>query len=479
MNDVVLIADGGQMTVGRRAATHVYGSMRVTAPEGVEVVEDDDRLQLGFIYRPDDLGPPGRFDLAFVRADVTQDMQAYTSNFEEALDTAQHRSAGEVFFEREISSAGLGRYRPGVDLHTGDVVDVRIWGRLLSLPVTATTMIVSDSEHAGWAVHVGGQFISDAETLRQQNAQVQAAIDADRRRAAKAAIDASTRRAVQAAQEAADDAAEAAQNVGDSLALVEAQQAQVEEEQQARLEAQEQMLETLRQVQLATLQAISATVVASGTSSESDGMVTIASGRDATVTAHGSWVGRIIVSASWRDLSIGGDGTTDLNYPSQVQEFPIPNAGSRTVSISGISGTRRWVRVDYQVAPGVQQARNRPGGSFPVPAESWTTATGQEWTVPAGASQLAIYFKTGWDAVPFLPAYGVRILVNGAVAATWGPKANRGPLFGNGYRAMTVSFNQDIPAGATVTFQVWTNASLAHERVVRDTETRISWIKQD
>lgn len=481
MSDVVLIADGGQMTVGRRTATHVYGSMRVTAPEGVEVVEDDERLQLGYIYRPDDQ-PTGRFDLAFVRADVTQDMETHISNFEEALDTAEVRVAGEVFFEREISAAGLGRYRPGVDLATGDVVDVRIWGRLLELPVTATTMVVSDSERAGWSVHVGGQFISDAETLRRQNAQVQAAIDADRRRAAKAAIDASTRQAALAAQSAAANAQSAADNAASSLALVEAQQQQTAAEQDARLEAQEQMIETLREVQLATISATTVTLVASGTSSRGDGTVTIASGRDATVTAHGSWVGKMIVHAEWYSssmTSVEGGQVTDSRYPSLMQEFPIPNAASRTVSLGSVSSDRRWVRVDYQIHPGTQQARNLAGGSFAVAQDQWVTVPGQDWTVPSGAAQLSIYCKAGWDAAPFLPAYGVRILVNGTVVKTWGPNANLGPLFGNGYRHTTVSLNQNIAAGATVTFQVFTSAALAHERVVRDTETRISWIKQD
>lgn len=478
MTDVVLIADGGQMTVGRRTATHVYGSMRVTAPEGVEVVEDDDRLQLGFIYRPDDLGTPGRFDLAFVRADVTQDMQTHISNFEEALDTAHTRSAGEVFFEREITAAGLGRYRPGVDLAAGDVVDVRIWGRLLSLPVTATTMVVSDSEHAGWAVHVGGQFISDAETLRRQNAQVQAAIDADRRRAAKAQIDASTRRAAQSAQSAAEDALVVAEAVSGSLELVEAQQQQIDAEQDAQLAAQEQLIETLRQVQLATLFATSATVVATGTAAAGDVDVAISSGNAATVTASGSWVGKMIVHAAWERAGAPND-----HEMSTMREYPIPFEGSRTLTLAPpqtpSSNSRRFVRVDYQIAPGVQQTRNLATGAFGAGQGAWTDVAGQEWTVPEGASRLSIYCRAGWDAVPFLPSYGVRILVDGAPAATYGPKTNRGPLFGNAYRVTAVSLNQDIPPGSVVTFQVFTSASLTHERVVRDTETRISWIKTD
>jgi len=54
-----LIADGGEMTVGRRTSTYVYGVFQVDIPEGREQAQQDDRLQEGYIYRPDQR-PTGR-----------------------------------------------------------------------------------------------------------------------------------------------------------------------------------------------------------------------------------------------------------------------------------------------------------------------------------------------------------------------------------------------------------------------------------
>lgn len=476
---VTLVAEGGDMTVGRRTAAYVYGAWQVTAPDDVETPEGDDRLQDGYIYRPDD-APTGKFDLAFVRADAAIDMQEGTSDVEQSVDTASRRSSGDVFFERDIAGRGLGRYVPGVDYRTGDIVDVQIWGRRLALPVTAIDMLTGTNGR--WRVHVGGQLISDAELLRTQNQQVQEAIDAARRRAAKEAIDASTRQAVAAAQAAADDAQQATEVLGDSLALVEAQQEQIDAEQDERLESQEQMIELLRQVQAALLQTTTVTVVAQGESGNSNGEVAISSGQNATVTAGGTWIGKMIVHGGWHT---GGsnDGGSYSMYPSILREFPIPNAGSRTVSIDRPSSsfgpaTRMWVRVDYQITPGVQHTRDRTGGQFSVARSSWTTVTTHAWTVPAGATRVSIHFKSGWSGVPFLASYSTRILVNGAVAKQWGPKSRLGPLLGNGYRAFTVSLSEvNIVPGSTVEFQVWTDASNSEERVVRDTETRISWIQ--
>ncbi|MDO5535382.1 MAG: hypothetical protein Q4F65_12120, partial [Propionibacteriaceae bacterium] len=164
---------------------------------------EDDRLEPGYVYRPDDR-PIGRFDLAFVRADVTQDMELHTSDTEAVIDAAADRVSGEVFFQQEITGAGLGRMVPGVHFDVGDIVDVRIWGRELPLPVTSTAAVVGDDGRASWAVHVGGQLISDAEKLRELNSKTQAAIDADRRKNRKA-IGAATKTAGEA-KSTADEA---------------------------------------------------------------------------------------------------------------------------------------------------------------------------------------------------------------------------------------------------------------------------------
>lgn len=166
-DDVVLVADGGEMTVGRQLATYTFGQFQTILPDGEEQIESDSRLQNGYIYRPDN-PPSGRFDVGFVRADVSIDLGAQTSDLEDVIDTAQKRVAGEVYFEREISGPGLGRYRGGVDFEISDLVWVEIWGKRLQLPVTSIEDYF-DSGALSERVHVGGQIISDVAQLKRHN----------------------------------------------------------------------------------------------------------------------------------------------------------------------------------------------------------------------------------------------------------------------------------------------------------------------
>ncbi|MDK4326137.1 hypothetical protein QPX54_06370 [Corynebacterium propinquum] len=166
-DDVVLVADGGEMTVGRQLATYTFGQFQTILPDGEEQVESDSRLQNGYIYRPDN-PPSGRFDVGFVRADVSIDLGAQTSDLEDVIDTAQKRVAGEVYFEREISGSGLGRHRGGVDFEISDLVWVEIWGKRLQLPVTSIEDYF-DSGALSERVHVGGQIISDVAQLKRHN----------------------------------------------------------------------------------------------------------------------------------------------------------------------------------------------------------------------------------------------------------------------------------------------------------------------
>nr|DAN15592.1 MAG TPA: hypothetical protein [Caudoviricetes sp.] len=176
-----LIADGGEMTVGRRTSTYVYGVFQVDIPEGREQAQQDDRLQEGYIYRPDQR-PTGRFDIGFVRADARIDLNAQQSNLESIVDAAQNRVEGAVFFERDITGRGLGKFRPGVDFTTASLVDVLIWGKTLALPVTAIDMTSGDAAAVGWRAHVGGQMIADADSLRSHNDAILGQIEQERRR---------------------------------------------------------------------------------------------------------------------------------------------------------------------------------------------------------------------------------------------------------------------------------------------------------
>lgn len=184
MGKPLLVADGGTMAVGRRQATYVYGSFDVRLPEGREQADVEKRLQNGYIYRPNEPAR-GRFDVSFVRADATVDLTAQTSDLETQIEAAQLRTDGDIFFERDITDSGTGRYRPGIDIKRGDIVDVLIWGRILPLPITRWEMISDDTTSVGWRWHVGGAMIEDAEALRSHNDQLLQQITQEKRQMAK------------------------------------------------------------------------------------------------------------------------------------------------------------------------------------------------------------------------------------------------------------------------------------------------------
>lgn len=210
MGKPLLVADGGTMTVGRRQATYVYGSFEVRLPEGKEQEDVEKRLQNGYIYRPDEPAA-GRFDVAFVRADATVDLTAQTSDLETQVEAAQRRTEGDIFFERDITDSGTGRYRPGIDIKRGDIVDVLIWGRVLPLPITRWEMISDGTASIGWRWHVGGAVIEDAEALRSHNDQLLQQIAQGKRQIAKTVTAVSDRAdsAARAANEASSVAGDA------------------------------------------------------------------------------------------------------------------------------------------------------------------------------------------------------------------------------------------------------------------------------
>nr|DAJ31248.1 MAG TPA: hypothetical protein [Caudoviricetes sp.] len=179
--DVILIADGGDLTVGRHMPAYTYGAFDVTIPADKQQEQPaESRLRNGYIYRPPNAGA-GAFDVGFVRADVTLNMNGKSSNLEAVVDAAQKRVDGNLFFERDITGRGLGAYEPGADFRLGDVVLVEIWGRRIKVPVTAIDLIGNSQEGArGWRVHVGGQMISDAEALKTHNSAIWERINQER-----------------------------------------------------------------------------------------------------------------------------------------------------------------------------------------------------------------------------------------------------------------------------------------------------------
>lgn len=193
-----LIADGGEMTVLRDLAAFSYGRWSVDWPESVP---DEQRPELpddrDFGYASKLKRDPGRFGRRFVRADVTIKAQDFDeagkpipfsgeSDVEETLDDAARRTDGDVFFEREITRAGLGALVPRVDFDVDSVVPVLIWGKTIPSPVTSIEDVVEQGAVVDYRVHVGGQLLQDDAARERANREIEATIAQERRERVKA-----------------------------------------------------------------------------------------------------------------------------------------------------------------------------------------------------------------------------------------------------------------------------------------------------
>lgn len=193
-----LVADGGEMTVLRDLAAFSYGRWSVDWPESVP---DEQRPELpddrDFGYASKLKQDPGRFGRRFVRADVTIKAQDFDeagkpipfsgeSDVEETLDDAAKRTDGDVFFEREITRAGLGALQPRVDFDVDSIVPVLIWGKTIPSPVTSIEDVVEAGAVVDYRVHVGGQLLQDDAARERANREIEATIAQERRERVKA-----------------------------------------------------------------------------------------------------------------------------------------------------------------------------------------------------------------------------------------------------------------------------------------------------
>lgn len=235
--DVVVYADGGDMTVARTIPAYVLGAFDVVLPDGREQEKGDDRIRNGYIYRPPEPAT-GSLDVGFIKADVKLDLGAKTSSLERVVDSAIRRTEGDVFFERDISSSGLGGFIPGRDFDLHDVIRVDVWGKLLPSPVTAVDFEGSVSHHLGTRVHVGGQMITDAEALQAKTDATLERLESERRQRLKelGAVGAKADRANENAKNAQGSADQAQETADDAIkkwreqkdALDKVQSAQIE-----------------------------------------------------------------------------------------------------------------------------------------------------------------------------------------------------------------------------------------------------------
>lgn len=505
LDDVVLVADGGDVTVGRQTATFVYGEFNVVLPHGREQVETDDRLQDGYVYRPKG-GIKGPFDVGFVRADATVDLEADTSDVEVVVDSAQKQVEGDVFFERDISSAGLGQFVLDRDFRVGDVVTVELWGKRLRLPVTAGDYVASESEGPAAArVHVGGQLISDAEAVARQNGDLRRQIAREKaERMRQVSSESSARRAAVAGERSAREAdvaqvrevlggaqadeqslvaqlaavqAQITGMVGDgesppppgmlnsylwmNTKLWEAQQAideaqnLVAEQQAARQAGQEAIIDTV-QAQLGQLADRAWQVGADG-----DGTWLV---HDSTVMALGSWVGVAVLDVNYVKRVDGA-----LTYPRETRRVEVGT--NRTWGMSGyITGGIFY----YQRQGGAVTRKDQHLYGF-VAETSWTSVR----TVVMEADRLAsMELRVNWSSAHRGAFYGVRITVDGVVVAEES-STSLGPLIsaGNGYRTQSVSKNVEVMAGQVIEFEVRCGHEGEQQRTAASGNTRLWWVE--
>lgn len=174
-----LIADGGDMTVMRFVASHAFGKISVTLPEGVEAEDSDLDQAYSYKLRGGEVSPFGR---RFIRADLDIDAENNVSTVEEVLDDVTNRTAGEALFQQDFTRAALGRLELGVDFNVGDLVPVRRWGRILENQlVTAADDLSTPDDPFGVRVHVGGQLIREPAPLAQRNRDIAREIAQERK----------------------------------------------------------------------------------------------------------------------------------------------------------------------------------------------------------------------------------------------------------------------------------------------------------
>ena len=500
---VTLISDGGTMTVGRRTASYTWGSFDVVLPDGTEQQEDDGRLVDGYIYRPDDRGR-GRGELTFVRADARIDMNAEKSDLEDTLDGASRRTEGAVFYTREISGLGLGKKIPGVDYHRGDLVDVLVWGKRITLPVTGLRRITSTDRGRYDTVQVGGQALADPDRQRKLNSDLDRQIAAEKRQRLKEAGQ---------IRETAESAKGTAEGVEKDLHTTHVEPVEeswfpTEEGWQGATETlnknfldfkefqtdtnarfQERIDEHGRliiQLQEAKERALASMVriVAGGPGVTLDFeevylRLTI-SGRDLTVEALGEWRGDVILNAVRNRTDTGESATGTIPSPYQLAwRIPHPEYSRERIFTIPLTGPyTEWVSaiVTAQIRPGTMVEETIPLSNI-VPARDEWDLVASFTTTQAGLH--TVMGVIGWDATTYRDSYGMRLVIGDRVEST-GIRFRVGPpwpIGDGGYRRWVLDIQDiDLPEGAEIRLEAYAGAGGDDQRRIRNGELRIWWV---
>lgn len=528
-----LVADGGEVTVLRDLAAFSYGSWSVDWPESVP---EDQRPELpddrDFGYALKLKEPPGRMGRRFVRANVSITAQDFDnesqpvpfsgeSDVEQVLDEAAERVDGDVFFEREITRAGLGALVPRVDFDVDDVVPVLIWGKKILSPVTSIEDVAEAGAVVDYRVHVGGQLLRDDAARERANREVERTIAQERRervesvakerKARKQAISAessarkadveSVRGVLTGGGDGQEDLVASLEGLNKQLQKTQADpqpglipayvamntklwemqqeinaknaefQNLTEELDKQQSEQIEQMQETQRQQALESHGRMRELMAAPGGTSDPNVPV--------NRQDDGSWEFSIrdavkgsMLHATWYEGTFG-EGERITVYWEDIRVIDS--------SILSISASREtpYVFLRWAAAQKKQVTVNESGGAWNLSQSTWSRIL----TVDAPAKparQVALRLKVTWSAATFDDTYGIRIRAGGRVlqekmVQQLGPLA----FWGDGQRWMSAMVSgEDIDAGERVTVDVYSTATLPGGRRVKQAELTGTWIEE-
>lgn len=179
-NIAPLVADTGELRLMRRMGSFAYGRWEVEWPKDFEAPKLDDGVKLGYVARmsKEDPGLSGR---RFSRRDVAINAVDKTSDVEQVLDAAESAVKERVFFESELTGAGLAHQVPGEDFQLGDLVPVLVCGRVLPDQLVTNVRWALQDGVSECFVQIGSQVLVDDLERTRQNREVTRAIAQERR----------------------------------------------------------------------------------------------------------------------------------------------------------------------------------------------------------------------------------------------------------------------------------------------------------
>lgn len=542
-----LVADGGEVTVLRDLAAFSYGSWSVDWPESVPEEQrpelPDDR-DFGYALKLKE--PPGRMGRRFVRANVSITAQDFDnegqpvpfsgeSDVEQVLEEAAERVDGDVFFEREITRAGLGALVPRVDFDVDDVVPVIIWGKTILSPVTSIEDVAEAGAVVDYRVHVGGQLLRDDAARERANREVERTIAQERReRVESVAKERKARKAAVSAESSARRAdVESVRGVltggGESqaslLASLEGLNKQLRRNGESPApglipaylqmntqlwQAQQEINEALRKADeaqsalvasnaehLAELEEVNESrgqvlnelrsqerelraqrVRWFGLKQRSDEFWSYSGG---TLTARGSWVGEAVIFATYiTEVHTGATSSPRRTEIEHTSTDYMDVGSTRSTNLNpnerGVTLTTKGA-VMYRVTPGETRELSMTRHGFSPSAASWTQVDAFN---AQSTAEYVFQPRVVWDAVHRGARYQFRVTVDGVAVLSDDSGTDFGPLFpwGDGRRERVASARRRrINAGQRVRFEVWTDAPEVSSRRVDSAVCRVSWIE--